>query len=98
MRTWTRADRDRLCGNCHKPILCGQPLQEIASAPERRVKTVKLRCVNCADGQPPPDLPVAIEKSIPIPVTSTFPTRVGMVLLPLDYKLAAAGREPGEDG
>lgn len=58
------------------------------------------RCVACA-GPAPPDLPALTE---PAPIQPTPMVRAGTVKLPfarpeipVDFKMAAAGRVPGED-
>lgn len=61
-----------------------------------KVKAPRIRCVRCAEGMPPPDLPALIAKQ-PI---EPFPfTRMGAVKPLVDFKMVAAGisREPGED-
>jgi hypothetical protein len=59
----------------------------------------KYRCRECA-GEPTPELPElelrTTDLGTPAPRTRAF-VKVG-ALVPLDYKMAAAGREPGEDG
>jgi hypothetical protein len=95
VRTWTRAIGDTICGgHAQHEIRLGDPMQVIA-LPD--VKRVGVRCCLCADGEPPPDLPARVETSIPIQATSLVHGRVGNIALPMDFKMAAAGREPGCD-
>lgn len=95
MRTWKRSAVDTLCGNCHKPLRLGDPMQVI-TYPERQISVQKVRCGVCADGPVPPDLPAAIVHGN-TPIMPRMPVRFGRESLPLDFKMAAAGREPGED-
>lgn len=94
MRTWTRAIGATKCGSCGRDLVVEDPIQLVIL---EGVKRQGQRCVWCADGEPPPDLPAAIvNRSVPVPVTHLLRARPGT--LPLDYKFAAAGdREPGSD-
>lgn len=53
-----------------------------------------LRCRTCAGEPVPVDLPPLAERA-PIPVSVLVPNRPND--LPFDFKVAQAGREPGED-
>lgn len=97
MITWTRATWNHLCGACGRQIQPGHAMQIVTVA---GVGKPFRRCVLCAEGVPPPDLP---EFVAPAPRTKRMEP-IGRVAsrtvqaLPFDYKQAAAGREPGEDG
>jgi hypothetical protein len=91
MRHWRRALCARLCGRCGHVIERGKPMLVIELP---RLSHTKVRCDVC-DGPAPPDLPALVEHQIPI--TPMAHIRTGVSALPFDYKLAAAGREPGED-
>jgi hypothetical protein len=52
------------------------------------------RCAACADEPVPADLPPLAE---PEPIVPMAHIRTGPDALPFDYKMASAGREPGED-
>lgn len=54
-----------------------------------------VRCRNCADGEPPEDLPAFAPPQIAIAPSPLV--RAGVVKLPFDYRMAQAGREPGSD-
>lgn len=70
-------------------------MQIVTAHPSRNWTTKLLRCAACAEGSPPADLPTLEERSA---ITPTMLTRFTDSSLPLDFKSAAAGREPGEDG
>jgi hypothetical protein len=83
MRTWTRATVDTLCGGCPRLVLQGEPLQEIRLqgtltkdgevTAEIHVKTPKVRCIVCADGPVPADLPPLQPRSTAITATPLRP-------------------------
>lgn len=93
MRSWTRAGQDCLCGHCRVALVRGTPIQVVTMAGlTRRL----VRCLWCADGLPPPDLPALMEQANPAPLPFV---RFTADMLPLDFRAAAAGeREPGEEG
>lgn len=89
MREWQRLRLARLCGRCGRLCAVGDPVLIIAAARWRKV-----RCATCA-GEPPPELPALcerVEESRPM-----VPIR-RLAGLSLDWKRAAAQREPGEEG
>lgn len=91
MTKWTRTPTDRLCGGCAGTIRKGHPLLVIELP---RLSHTKVRGECCA-GAAPPDLPSLVEQAALVPQTMT---RFCPDMLPLDFKMAAAGREPGEEG
>lgn len=95
MRTWVRSYGQQKCGYCNRASRRGDPMQIVTPHPERGWTAKWLRCASCAEGSPPADLPTLEEKSA---ITPTMLTRFTASSLPLDFKSAAAGREPGEDG
>lgn len=59
MRTWIRTPRRLVCGKCAAPIAIG----DLAQVLSRAEQTWRLhRCVSCADGEPPEDLPALPER------------------------------------
>lgn len=92
MRTWTRAAADVLCGRCGVVLHRGEPLLEIQIAGLTRPRR---RCGACAGGPVPVDLPPLVERMAAPP--QRVPIRAGAIALPFDFKMAQAGREPGED-
>lgn len=93
MRTWTRAPYERICaGPCRGPIYQGQPMLVLTSP---AWTGGKIRCMHCAGEPVPRDLPPLERKTKPLEPTPLV--RAGTVKLPFDFKVAAAGREPGED-
>lgn len=98
MRTWTRASqKETICGGpCITPMRQGDPMFEIAIASRAGGKAITLRrCARCAGEAVPDNLPPLAERT---PIVPTAHLRTDADALPFDYKLAAAGREPGEDG
>jgi len=86
---WTRARVATLCGSCHRHIVAGEPLLQLAVGVGAKTgRIVKVRCTTCV-GPAPPDLPERIELEPPRPALDM--TRIG--LLPLQWT-----REPGEEG
>ena len=80
-----------LCGGCGAAVEKGAPIQAIHFP---MVTRVTLRCVQCAEGAPPADLPALTEQAAP-PV---FPfARFDKNSLPLDFKKTPT-RDPGEEG
>lgn len=88
-RTWTRTQTATLCGYCHAYLPTGRPVQ-LWQVPG--VKRPTVRCEACADGPAPPDLPAVILAGR----TTKRMTHLSRAL-PADFKMAQAGREPGED-
>ena len=81
MRTWSRALSGMLCGRCMRVIVAGEPVQVIAL---EGVKHQKRRCVGCAEGDPPPDLPAVVRAH-----RTTKPMQP-IRALAFDWKAAAA--------
>lgn len=98
MRTWTRAIDVTLCGGpCGHRIQTGDPMLEIRLdilSKSRRL----LRCVRCAGEPVPVDLPPLFSKTIQPTPTALVHIATGANALPLDWKSAGAGREPGQEG
>lgn len=113
MRTWIRANRDQLCGNCRHQIAVGDPVLVI------RIPGIRdrVRCDHC-EGPAPPDLSPWTPESRSGSLRAEAFTRIGRLVGSLppsatrnflaasdvsgrvvaDFKLAQAGeREPGED-
>lgn len=97
MRTWTRNPNGAaICGGpCTNMMRKGEPILEIRiprkdGGPDR----VFRRCIACAGEPVPAGLPPLTEQA---PIVPMGHLRTGPDTLPFDYKLAAAGREPGED-
>lgn len=63
MRTWRRAEWDHVCGACARPIRRGHPMQVIAII---GCAAKPIRCVLCAEGVPPSDLPPLPDRSAPL--------------------------------
>jgi hypothetical protein len=106
MRTWRRVIDMEHCGGCGQTLKPGQPMQVVESDPSRNLKRKRpfVRCVFCADGTPPDDIPPMVLRSRVIKPSVLIPTGPGT--LPLDFKRPTArvlqallpSREPGEDG
>ena len=61
MRNWTRANQNMFCGYCaNREIAKGDAYQLVQLFD---VKRQLVRCVECADGPPPADLPPFVERS-----------------------------------
>lgn len=75
-----------------RQIAVGQPMQVIRPNPEHGTREF-YRCVLCAEGIPPADLPPLVSKQIPIAPMVHITSGPGT--LPLDFKTE---RQPGEDG
>lgn len=93
-RTWSRAVVPVRCGLCNGTIARGDAL--ILVKLPLLIKRTLYRCKGCV-GPAPPDLPPLIERELPgykpfVHITTDAHA------LPLDFKSAAAGREPGEEG
>jgi hypothetical protein len=92
VRTWHRAHGRGRCGGCRKEIPAGEPYVVVATSPMHGQHTFK-RCRQCA-GVPMP-------AHVPLPEVVAFKpmalTRFSDGSLPLDFKMASAGREPGSD-
>lgn len=94
MNRWITSDRDRLCGSCGRHIRTGEPIRLLylpgIDAPKTRCKRIE-----CAGEPVPADVP-----PLAAPVDIPAMVRLGSVKggLPFDFKAAAAGREPGEEG
>lgn len=89
MKTWTRAPRRLVCGNCCAELHVGDPML-VLSNPEQRWR--KFRCVQC-EGPAPADLP---DDVAPSSVGFTAPKRPTRTLTPLtviaaDWKVKAGG-------
>ena len=57
-------------------------------------ETTLRRCATCAGEPVPEHLPALMEQA---PIVPMAHIHTGPNALPFDYKMAAAGREPGED-
>jgi hypothetical protein len=96
MRTWTRAPLGVAirCGQCGALVATGAPLVRITIA---AVTRALVRCDACA-GPAPPDQPA---QAVPVPVARAAAPAPGFVAVSAitpDWRMRAAGREPGEDG
>jgi hypothetical protein len=78
-------------GPCHRRIRFGDPMLSI----QFRGLTF-VRCRHCADEPVPDHLPPPVANRS-APIVPHLKQRGAQPGLPLDFKLAAAGREPGED-
>jgi len=92
-RTWTRTALPILCGRCGRQLAKGDPVLVIELPGARRTLRF-LRCDRC-EGPAPPDLPALIVHG---GIVTTPLVRLGAGMLPLDWKMRAAEREPGEEG
>lgn len=92
-RTWSRATMVEHCGLCGHEIARGEPLLLLKLAVLKRALK---RCKVCV-GPAPPDLAPLIERT-PLMVKPFAHVLNTADALPLDFKRAAAGREPGEEG
>lgn len=90
MRTWVRRPMQVKCGRCGELVPKNSPILLIDPTPERAVKHRFIRCALCAGEPVPADVPTME------PVRLKVPVRLGVVV-PFDFKSAAAGRDPGED-
>jgi predicted DNA-binding helix-hairpin-helix protein len=88
-RTWTRTQTATICGYCHTYLPTGRTVQLVSVL---GVKRASVRCEACADGPAPPDLPAVVLLG-----RSTKRMTQLSRSLPADFKMAQAGREPGED-
>lgn len=97
MRTWVRATFLAMCGKCGREIRAGEPLQQVRCQGygPTPVERVRVRCTACADGEPPADLPVRVERTFE-PIAPGM-ARLSTASLPLDFKARQMAREPGED-
>lgn len=95
MRTWARHSERNRCGNCRREFAAGEPRQVIAPDASRAIKRQLVRCQQCADGEPPVDLPSLVVR--PVAIDPSPMVRASKVAMPFDFKTAAAGREPGSD-
>jgi len=111
VKTWARADRLRICGSCGGRIEKGEamlvldlPPQVAVHAPLRNAEghapKRRLRCSGCAstkfETMPPKDLPPLQVPAAIAPRGQLSFASVGSMAR--DWKAAAAGREPGEEG
>ena len=85
MRHWSRAVCEELCGYCQQVIYVGQPVQEIRVTGITRTMR---RCMTCAEGPVPPDLPAT---HVPSARTKPMVPIRSLAGLPLDWKQRAAG-------
>jgi hypothetical protein len=88
-----RAALEQRCGCCRASIAQGAPMLLImltAASGFRRP-----RCPACAGEPVTADLPALVSPQVEI--TPMVHVASGAGTLPLDWKQAAAGREPGED-
>ena len=93
MRTWRRAAYAELCnGPCGRRIERGEPVLDLHVV---GLKRVPRRCQHCAGESVPTELPPLVER---VPIVPQALTRFTPNMLPIDFKTAAAGREPGEEG
>jgi hypothetical protein len=96
MRTWTRAPIGIAirCGQCGALVPTGAPLVRITIA---AVTRALVRCEDCA-GPAPADLP-ALPVVAPVArAAAPAPGFVAVSAITPDWRMRAAGREPGEDG
>lgn len=104
MRTWARIPDRASCGGCGQELKQGSPVQLITPDPSRPISKPKVRCVFCAEGTPPADLPPLVAKSVSTKPMVHIPSGAGT--LPLDFKRASVAdlqallprREPGQEG
>lgn len=93
MKIWSRLRISQFCnGPCGRRMLKGEPVLEFHIQDLTRVPR---RCAACAGEPVPDDLPEVTVRPAIGPLTMH---RFSVDMLPLDFKMAAAGREPGEDG
>lgn len=93
MRQWLRVKRDTLCGrNPEHVVSAGEPVQVIRFAEGHRDL---IRCRLCAEGEAPEDLPAVFHRTAADPVKRM--TQLRDAFSRPDVRLAAVGREPGED-
>jgi hypothetical protein len=93
--SWIRAVLNRKCGRCGLVIEKGAPMQIVEL---HRVARTLIRCAACAN-EPVPALPALPERVIgAVPMKPLTMHRFDVDRLPVDFKMAQAGREPGEDG
>lgn len=91
--SWTRSPIENRCGLCGREIPAGQPQQQLMGA---QLRHAKVRCVDCADGEVPADLPAQPERREEPPILVPVRQFAG---LPLDWSVRALGeRDPGEEG
>lgn len=95
MRTWARHSTRRACGRCGRVFNEGEARQIVTPDASRSVTQQIVRCQKCAEGEPPADLPALASRQIAIEPSPMV--RVAAMKAPVDFKQAAAGREPGED-
>lgn len=97
MKAWARAVSRCFCGRCGKEIPAGQPYLGYRWPEGKRTL---IRCEGCAGERPPAVVEVAasqVPRVTPQPVERM--TKLSLVKLPTDYKLAQSGeRDPGEEG
>ena len=84
MKTWARATQAITCGRDPSHMIeLGDPIQVITI---HQLARRLIRCVQCAEGTPPPDLPALVERQI----EPSTPLRMRPLrdALPQDFKLA----------
>ncbi len=55
MRAWERVTYSERCGGCGNLLVADSPMQTIS---RHGLQRKLIRCVLCADGEPPSDLPI----------------------------------------
>jgi hypothetical protein len=93
MTTWTRADRDRLCGGCGHQLAKGDVVLVVTLT---GIRGTRVRCIQCA-GPAPAYIPQRVAHPRITEIVNAGFSKVGAGLLPLDFARRAGEREPGED-
>jgi len=98
MKQWSRLVVDVRCGGCGKEIATGQPVKVLQVA---TVKKPKFRG-ECCEGQAPVDVPMrpTAKPTAKMLSFSTFREQFPVMFEKIghDFKIAQAGRDPGEEG
>lgn len=101
MRTWTRTTAmETICGGpCVRRLARGTPVLHIQLEGST---TKRIRCEQCAGEPVPADMPPFVESLkraiTPTPIVREKPQLpFSRFQVPADFKMAAAGREPGSD-
>ncbi len=103
MRTWERVTYQERCGNCGNLLSADSPMQTIT---RHGLNRKLIRCVLCAEGEPPADLPIR-ERSVELTdrvarmkeLSTAMPTRTRGALkkAAVEWMPYRENREPGDD-
>ena len=91
MKVWARGVIEQSCNLCGRRMQRGDLRLELHI---EGVTRVARRCENCAGETAPTDLPAVTKRSVFPPLDMS---RLSAKLLPPDFKMAQAGREPGDE-